>query len=65
MEADNIFFAIYDGGSEQAEMIANNNGIMNVTKISTPRNQIFIVLHTNKKNNASSIRVNAKVIESK
>ena len=55
---------IYDGGSEKAEMIANLNGTMNDTKISTPKNQIFVVLHTNGKNNAS-IRLNATVIKSK
>ena len=55
---------IYDGGSEKAEMIANLNGTMNDTKISTPKNQIFVVLHTNGKNKAS-IRLNATVIKSK
>ena len=55
---------IYDGGSEQAEIINSLNGAMNDTKISTPRNQIFVVLHRNGNNNAS-IRVNATVIECK
>ena len=64
MEADNSHFLIYDGGSEEAEMIANHTEVMNGTKISTPRNQIFVVLQTNGKNNAS-IRVNAKVIKRK
>ena len=54
---------IYDGGSEQAEMIGNLNGEINDTKISTPRNQVFVVLHTNGKN--ASIRLNATVIKSK
>ena len=54
---------IYDGGSEQAEVIGNLNGAMNGTKISTPRNQIFVVLHTN--GNNASIRLNATVIKSK
>ena len=54
---------IYDGGSEQAEVIGNLNGAMNGTKISTPRNQIFVVLHTNGKN--AKIQLNATVIKSK
>ena len=64
IEADTGFLTIYDGGSEQAEIINSLNGAMNDTKISTPRNQIFVVLHRNEKNNAS-IRLNATVIESK
>ena len=55
---------IYEGGSEQAEIIANPNGAMNDTKISTPRNQIFVVLHANGNNNAS-IRLNATVSQCK
>ena len=62
MEADTGFLMIYDGGSEQAEMIGNLNGEINDTKISTPRNQAFIVLHTNGKN--ASIKLYAAVIES-
>ena len=54
---------IHDGGSEHAEEIGNLNGAMNGTKISTPRNQIYVVLHTNVNN--ASIRLNAKLIESK
>ena len=54
---------IYDGGSEHAEVIDNLNGAMNGTKISTPRNQIFVVFHTNANN--GSIRLHAAVIESK
>ena len=64
MEADTGYLTIYDGGSEQAEIIANLNGAMNDTKISTPRNQIFVVLHANGNNNAN-IRLNATVIECK
>ena len=63
MEADTDFLMIYDGGSEQAEMIDKINGAMNGTKISTPRNQIFVTISTNGKN--ASIRLNAAVIESK
>ena len=54
---------IYDGGSEQAEMIGNLNGEINNTKISTPRNQVFVVLNTKGRN--ASIRLNATVIKSK
>ena len=61
--ADTCFLTIHDGGSEKAEMIANLNGTMNAAKISTPGNQIFVVLHTNGKN--ASIRFNAAVIKSK
>ena len=64
MEANTGYLTIYEGGSEQAEIIANLNGAMNDTKISTPRNQIFVVLHTNGNNNAN-IRLNATVIECK
>ena len=59
----NSFLKIYDGGSEQAEMIANLNEAMNGTKISTPRNQIYVLLDAN--GNNGSIRLNAAVIESK
>ena len=64
MEANTGYLTIYDGGSEQAEIIDTLNGAMNDTKISTPRNQIFVVLHTNGNNNAN-IRLNATVIECK
>ena len=64
IEADDGFLAINDGGSEQAEIIDTLNGAMNDTKISTPRNQIFVVLHRNGNNNAN-IRLNATVIECK
>ena len=64
MKNDDDHFSIHDGGSEKAEMIANHTEILNGTKISTPRNQIFVVLQTNGKNNAS-IRVKAKVIKRK
>ena len=64
MEANAAYFTIYDGGSNHAEMIGNLNGTIYNTKISTPRNQIFVVLDTNGKNNAS-IRLNATVIKRK
>ena len=64
MEADTGFLMVYDGGSEQAEIIGNLNGEINDTKISTPRNQIFVILNTNGNNNAS-VRLNATVLKSK
>ena len=64
IEADAGYLTIYDGGSEHAEIIGNLNGAMNDTKMSTPRNQIFVVLDTNGKNNAS-MRLNTTVIKSK
>ena len=64
MEANTGYLTIYDGGSEQAEIIANLNGAMNDIKISTPRNQIFVVLHANG-NNTANITLNATVIEGK
>ena len=63
MEAEIGSFLIYDGGSEKAEMIANINATMNGTKISTSRNQIFVLLHTDENN--IFIRLHAVVIESK
>ena len=63
METDASFLTIYDGGSEQAEIIKTLNTAMNNTKISTPRNQIFVVFNT-KGNNLANIRLNAAIIES-
>ena len=59
MEADTGFLKIYDGGSEQAEMIANFSTALNHNKISTPRNQMFAMLHTN-----AGVRISATVIKS-
>ena len=64
MNVDAGYLKIYDGGSEHAEIIGNLNGAINNTKITTPRNQIFVVLDTSGKNN-TSIRLNATVIKSK
>ena len=64
MGADANFLTIYDGGSEQAEIIKTLNVVLNNTKIYTPRNQIFVVLKTNG-NNPANIRLNASIIESK
>ena len=62
MENDNSSLIIYDGGSKQAEMIANLNNA-NSTKISTPRNQIFAVIYTN--GQTSEIKLNARIVERK
>ena len=62
MENDNSSLIIYDGGSEQAEMIANLNNANN-TKISTPRNQIFAVIYTN--GQTSEMKLNARIVERK
>ena len=43
-------------------MIAHLNGAINDTKISTPRNQIFVVLEMY--GNNASILLNATIIES-
>ena len=59
MEADTSFLTIYDGGSEQAEMIANLSKTMNGTKIPIPRNQMFAMLYTNGQN--ATIKLNAAV----
>ena len=64
INVDAGYLKIYDGGSEHADIIGNLNGAINDTKISTPRNQIFVVLHRNGNNNAN-IRLNATVIECK
>ena len=63
MEVDADFLSIYDGGSNQAEMIAYLKGTMNGTKISIARNQMYVVLHTN--GNNASIRLNATIIKRK
>ena len=64
METDASFLTIYDGGSEQAEIIKTISTSMKNTKISTPRNQIYIGLNTNG-NNPANIRLNIEIIESK
>ena len=64
MGTDDSFLTIYEGGSEQAEIIKTLNTATNNTKISTPRNQIFVELYTSE-NNPANIRLNAKIIESK
>ena len=63
MNVDAGYFTIYDGGSEHAEIIGNITEAINGTKISTPRNQIFVVLNTNGRHNAS-VRLNTTVVKS-
>ena len=64
MEDDTSFLTIHEGGGEQAEIIDTLNTTMNNTRISTPRNQIFVVFNTIG-NNPANIKLNAKIIESK
>ena len=64
MNKDAGYLKIYDGGSEHAEIIGNLNEAINGNKISTPRNQIFVVLDTNGNNNAR-VQLNATIIKSK
>ena len=59
----NSFLKIFDGGSEHADLIASINKAIDGTKISSPRNQIFVVLDTS--GNDGSLRFNAAVIDSK
>ena len=47
LENDKDYLTIYDGGSDQAELIANLTGKMNETKISIFGNQMFVVFHAN------------------
>ena len=64
METDTGYLKIHDGGNENAEIIGYLTEAINGNKISTPRNQIFVVLDTNRTNNAS-IRLYATVIKGK
>ena len=63
MEADTNFLTIYNGGSEQAENITMLTRSMNETQISTPSNQLFVVL--NSKEKSLNVKFNATVLESK
>ena len=47
LEDSNDFLDIYNGGSDNSEMVANLTGQMNDTKISISGNQMFVVLKTN------------------
>ena len=64
MEDDASFLTIYEGGSEQAEIMETLNTTINNTRISTPRNQIFVVFNTIG-NDPATIRLNATLIEGK
>ena len=47
LEDTNDFLEIYNGGSDDSEMVANLTGLMNDTKISISGNQMFLVFKTN------------------
>ena len=47
MEEGIDFLVIHNGGSNDAEMIANLTGTRNETEISIPGNQMFVVFDTN------------------
>ena len=49
LEDTNDFLEIYNGGSDNSEMLAKLTGQMNETEISIPGNQIFVVFKTNHK----------------
>ena len=64
MGTNACLFKIHEGGRENAEVLKTLKTAINNTKISTPRNQIFVVFNTIGKNYAN-IRLNAAIIESK
>ena len=64
MIVDAGYLTIYDGGSKHTDIIRSLSGAMNDTKISTPRNQLFVVLDTDGINN-TCVRLNATVIKCK
>ena len=47
LENENDFLSVYEGGSDQAKLIAHMTGIMNDARISIPGNQMFVVFDTN------------------
>ena len=47
LENDNDFLKIYDGGNDQAKLIAHMTGMMNGASISIQGNQMFVVFDTN------------------
>ena len=49
LEDSNDFLEIYNGGSDDSEMVAMSTGQMNDTKISISGNQMFLVFQTNHK----------------
>ena len=63
LEDKNDFLNIYNGGSDDSEMVANLTGLMNDTKISISGNQMFLVFKTN--NEIVSKGFHAMILESK
>ena len=63
LEDANDFLAIYNGGSDDSEMVANLTGSMNDTKVSISGNQMFVVFKTN--NDIVAKGFHALIIESK
>ena len=63
LEDTNDFLEIYNGGSDDSEMVANLTGLMNDTKISISGNQMFLVFKTN--NKIVSKGFHAMILESK
>ena len=63
LEDTNDFLEIYNGGSDDSEMVANLTGLMNDTKISISGNQMFLVFKTN--NEIVSKGFHALIMESK
>ena len=63
MEEGIDFIVIHNGGSNDAEMIANLTGTKNETIISIPGNQMFVIFHTKEENAKKGFH--ASIIESK
>ena len=64
LEDTNDFLEIYNGGSDDSEMVANLTGLMNDTKISISGNQMFLVFKTNNEI-VSKAGFHAMILESK
>ena len=63
LEDTNDFLEVYNGGSDDSEIVANLTGLMNDTKISISGNQMFLVFKTN--NEIVSKGFHAMILESK
>ena len=63
MEEGIDFIVIHNGGSNDAEMIANLTGTRNETEISIPGNQMFVMFHKKEKNLNKGFH--ATILESK
>ena len=63
MEDGKDFLSIYNGGSSDSEIVAQLTGTMDDFKMSIPRNQIFVVFHTNEDNVRQGFQ--ALIMESK